>query len=221
MTTKDDSSRGDAGGAIPRLAPLAENDWDSRTRQLLSPVARDAGGRVPNVFTTLVRHPDLYERFMPFGGYLLRSGRLPGRVRELLILRTACLTRASYEWGRHVPLAKAAGVTEAEIERIPQGPDADGWAELEIHLLRAADELHREARLSDTTWEALSAHYDDADLVEITMLVGQYHMVAFLLNSAGTELDPGFDPAGFPPSADDTTATSTSTSSPTRSPEGA
>src|SRR3954471_5197848 len=106
MTTKDDSSRGGAAGAGPRLTPLAEDDWDSRTRQLLSPISRDADGRVPNVFTTLVRHPDLYERFMPFGSYLLRSGRLPGRVRELLILRTACLTRASYEWGRHVPLAK-------------------------------------------------------------------------------------------------------------------
>ncbi|MFD8543331.1 carboxymuconolactone decarboxylase family protein [Streptomyces sp. NPDC059649] len=216
MTTNDDSSRGSSAEAGPRLAPLAEDDWDSRTRQLLSLISRDADGRVPNVFTTLVRHPDLYERFMPFGSYLLRSGRLPGRVRELLILRTACLTRASYEWGRHVPLAKAVGVTEAEIARIPQGPDADGWAEPDTHLLRAADELHREARLSDATWQALSAHYDEADLVEITMLVGQYHMVAFLLNSAGTELDPGFDPAGFPASAEG----ATETSGPARSTEG-
>ncbi|BDM69711.1 carboxymuconolactone decarboxylase [Streptomyces nigrescens] len=216
MTTKDDSLRGGAAGAGPRLAPLAEDEWDSRTRQLLSLVARDAGGRVPNVFTTLVRHPDLYERFMPFGGYLLRSGRLSGRVRELLILRTALNTRASYEWGRHVPLAKEAGVTDAEIERVLYGPDADGWAELESHLLRAADELHRDARLSDATWEALSAHHDDADLVEITMLVGQYHMVAFLLNSAGTELDPGFGAAAFPASAEGTTGTS----NPARSAEG-
>ncbi|MET7795125.1 carboxymuconolactone decarboxylase family protein [Streptomyces decoyicus] len=216
MTTEDDSLRGGATGAGPRLTPLAEDGWDSRTRQLLSPVSRDAGGRVPNVFTTLVRHPDLYERFMPFGGYLLRSGRLPGRVRELLILRTAYHTRASYEWGRHVPLAKAAGVTEAEIARIPQGPDAEGWVEPDSHLLRAADELHRAARLSDTTWAALSAHYDDADLVEITMLVGQYHMVAFFLNSAGTELDPGFGPVAFPASAEGTTGTS----DPARSTEG-
>ncbi|KAB1141019.1 carboxymuconolactone decarboxylase family protein [Streptomyces luteolifulvus] len=212
MTTQDDPRRGDATGAGPRLTPLAEDRWDTRIRHLLALAPRDPGGRVPNIFTTLVRHPDLYERFMPFGAHLLRSGRLPGRVRELLILRTALHTGAIYEWGRHVPLAKAVGLTEAEIERILQGPDADGWAEYERHLLRAADELHFDARLSAATWEALAALHDDADLLEITLLIGQYHMVAFFLNSAGTPLDPGFDPPPFSPAAAGTTG-STATGS--------
>ncbi|MEV0405027.1 hypothetical protein [Actinoallomurus sp. NPDC050550] len=39
---------------------------------------------------------------------------------------------------------------------------------------------------------SLSEVHDEADLIEIVMLVGQDHMVAFFLNSAGVELDPGF-----------------------------
>ncbi|MGP4002404.1 carboxymuconolactone decarboxylase family protein [Streptomyces sp. 8N706] len=180
-------------GARPRLLPLSEDEWDTRTRELLAHAPRDPGGRVPNIFTTLVRHPELYERFMPFGGQLLRAGRLPGRVRELLILRTSYNTGAAYEWGRHVPLARAAGVTDTEIERVPHGPEAHGWAEPERYLLRAADELNRDARLSDSTWQALAVHHSAAELIEITMLVGQYHMVAFFLNTAGVELDAGFE----------------------------
>lgn len=183
--------------AQPRLTPLPEEHWDARTRTLLATAARDPGGRIPNIFTTLVRHPDLYEQFMPFGGQLLRSGRLPGRLRELLILRTSRNTAARYEWGRHLPLAKAAGVTEADIDRLAEGPEARGWTELERHLIRAADELNGGARLSDATWEVLSEHFTDAELIEIVMLVGQYHMVAFFLNTTGVELDPGFDSTGF------------------------
>ncbi|MEU6369356.1 carboxymuconolactone decarboxylase family protein [Streptomyces sp. NPDC046931] len=187
--------RADTG---PRLAPLPEDGWDPATRELLAPLPRDADGRLANVFTTLVRHPDLFRHFLPFGSHLLREGRLPDRTRELLILRTACNTRAGYEWGRHVPLARAAGVTDEEIRRICAGPEAQGWPPADAHLLRAADELHRDARLSTATWSALAAGHDEAQLIEITMLVGQYHMVAFFLNSAGTRLEPAYE-AETPP----------------------
>ncbi|MFJ4946972.1 carboxymuconolactone decarboxylase family protein [Streptomyces sp. NPDC088760] len=176
----------------PRLAPLPEDGWDPSARELLAPIPRDADGRLPNVFTTLVRHPGLFRHFLPFGTHLLRDGRLADRTRELLILRTARNARAPYEWGRHVPLARAAGLTDEEIRRVGAGPDAQGWTPADARLLRAADELHRDARLSAATWSALAADHDEAQLIEITMLVGQYHMVAFFLNSAGTPLEPGF-----------------------------
>ena len=181
----------------PRLEPLPEEQWDPRTRELLAAAPHDPEGGIPNIFTTLVRHPDLYERFMPFGGQLLGGGRLPGDVRELLILRTAWNTGSRYEWGRHLPLARAAGVTDADIDRLGEGPEAPGWTDLRRHLIRAADELHRVATLSDATWEGLAAHFDEAELIEIAMLVGQYHIVAFFLNATGVELEPGFDSTGF------------------------
>ncbi|MFF8933139.1 carboxymuconolactone decarboxylase family protein [Streptomyces paradoxus] len=183
--------------ARPRLTPLPEAHWDARTRELLTFAPRDSGGGVPNIFTTLVRHPDLYEQFLPFGGQLLVGGRLPGGLRELLILRTAWNTGARYEWGRHLPLARAEGVTDADIDRIGEGPEAPGWTGLQRHLIRAADELNRDATVSDTTWEGLAEHFGEAELIEIVMLVGQYHMVAFFLKATGVELEAVFDATGF------------------------
>ncbi|MFE0516964.1 carboxymuconolactone decarboxylase family protein [Streptomyces sp. NPDC058964] len=204
--THEHHHRPDRAAAVdtgPRLAPLPEDSWDPYTRELLAPIPRDADGNLANVFTTLVRHPALFRHFLPFGSHLLRDGRLPERTRELLILRTACNTRASYEWGRHVPLARAAGITEEEIRRVGRGPDAQSWTPADARLLRAADELHRDARLSAATWFALAADHDEAQLIEITMLVGQYHMVAFFLNSAGTRLEPGYETETLPaPAAD-------------------
>jgi alkylhydroperoxidase family enzyme len=93
-----------------------------------------------------------------------------------------------------VRIASRLGIERDAIDRVLGGPDAPGWSEHQAALLRAVDELHDDARLSDMTWEALSARYGDAQMIELVMLIGQYHMVAFALNSLGVELDEGLEP---------------------------
>ena len=175
----------------PRLAPLTDAEQDDQARELLSG-AGAGGGPTTNIFTTLVRHPGLFRRWLPFGGKLL-SGKLPARERELLILRTAWRCGSEYEWGQHVLMAKAAGVDAEEIERVKEDPDAAGWDPFDATLLRAADELHDASCIGDEVWSALAQRYDERQLIEVTMLVGHYHLVAFTLNSLGVEREPGVD----------------------------
>lgn len=183
----------------PRIPPLPEAEWDERARELLGR-AGVPGGETVNIFTTLVRHPRLLRHWLPFGGALL-TGSLPARDREILILRTAWLCRSEYEWGQHVRLARAAGLTSGEIGRIlttseDVSPDAGGWSPLEVALLRATDELHRDNCVGGDTWRVLAERYDDQQLIEVVMVVGQYHLVAGALNSFGVEREPGV--TGFP-----------------------
>ncbi|MGZ8734051.1 MAG: carboxymuconolactone decarboxylase family protein [Acidimicrobiia bacterium] len=178
----------------PRIAPLPETEWDERTRELLGR-AGVPNGETTNIFTTLVRHPRLFRHWLPFGGALL-TGSLPARDREIVILRTAWLCRSVYEWGQHVRLARTAGLTAAEIAQIAVGPTGSGWSTLEVALLRATEELHDDNCVGDATWHVLAEHYDDQQLVEVVMLVGQYHMVAGALNSFGVQPEPGVP--GFP-----------------------
>jgi len=172
----------------PRIPPLAPEDQDAQARELLGGVDGDAVAS--NIFATLVRHPGLFRRWLPFGGKLL-AGRLSPRNRELAILRTGWLCRSEYEWGQHVLLARRAGIVDEEIARVRQGPDAGGWTELETALLRAADELHDGACIGDDTWSVLAAHLDERQLIEVPMLIGHYHLVAFTLNSLGVRREPG------------------------------
>lgn len=157
----------------------------------LTAALRAPDGSELNIFTTLAHHPRLLKRWSAFGGVLLYGARLSGRDRELLIMRTAYRCRARYEWGQHVAFCHGAGITDDEIARIAAGPDAEGWSADDAMLLRAADELHDESRISDATWSALAARYDEQELIEVCMVVGQYHLVAFTLNSLGVETEPG------------------------------
>jgi 4-carboxymuconolactone decarboxylase len=173
----------------PRLAPLADEEQDEHVRELLEEV-RIPGAQAVNIFETLVRHPGLYRRWMPFAGKLL-GGKLPERDRELLILRTAWASRSAYEWGQHVRIAKAAGITDEEIERVVAAPAAPEWSSFDRTLLTAADELENDACISDRTWRALAERYDQKQLIEVPMLVGHYRMLAFALNSLGVQREPG------------------------------
>jgi alkylhydroperoxidase family enzyme len=93
-----------------------------------------------------------------------------------------------------VVYARAAGVDDGEIGRVAEGADAPGWNETESWLLRAADELHADHDLSDTTWAALRERYEDAQLLEIPFVVGQYSMLSMVANATGVPVEEGLAP---------------------------
>ena len=174
----------------PRVPPLAESEWSEEQRKLIA--EQKISGPVLNLYKTMLNHPTLYGPRYKFGSYLQRDSLLPPKTRELLILRTAALTGAEYEWGHHVEAAQKAGFSAEEIRRIKSGPDASGWSEEHAAVLRAADELRRETFVSDRTWATLAKHYDTKRLIEIIYTSGGYTMTALAINSLGIQLEPGF-----------------------------
>jgi 4-carboxymuconolactone decarboxylase len=180
---------------MPRIPPLPESEWSDELRPILEATPPDFDVRLGdnNIFPTLARHEQLFRAWLPFGGFLLGRGVLGARERELLILRTGFNCSSDYEWGQHARIAEHIGISREEIARVAAGPDAPGWSPVDAALLRAADELHDDAKIADDTWAALAESHDDRGLLEIAMLVGHYHMVAFALNSAGVELDAGLN----------------------------
>ena len=178
----------------PRIPPLAKSGWNEAQREILEPFERN--GRAWNVFTTMAQHPDLCRDWLVFGGHILNRSTLPARDRELLILRTGVVCNAEYEWAQHTRIGKAAGITDEEIARIIEGPDAQGWSVLDRNLLRAADELNADAFITDATWNALADHYSKEQMMDVVFTVGQYHLVSMALNSFGVQLDEGLE--GFP-----------------------
>jgi 4-carboxymuconolactone decarboxylase len=178
---------------VPRVPPLPEPEWGEELRAILDrrPPGIELRLGDNNIFTTLARHPDLLRAWLPFGGFLLGGGVLPARERELLILRTGYNCASDYEWGQHVRISEQLGIGSEEIAHCATGPDAPGLSPQDALLLRAADELHADSKISERTWELLRERYDERGLIEMAILVGQYHMVAFALNSLEVELDEG------------------------------
>ena len=175
----------------PRIPPLAPDPeaWDADTREVLGPMA--ATGRLLNIFRTLAQHPRLMKRWLVFGNHVLSKQTLPPRERELVILRMGWLCRSEYEWSQHVVIGKASGLSDEEIERIAEGPEASGWDAGDAALLRAADELRADAFITDATWTELSKRWDTQQLMDLVFTAGQYNLVSMALNTLGVQLEDG------------------------------
>jgi len=169
-----------------RVPPLPPQERDDRQAALV-----EAAGAEFGVFTTLVRNPDLFADFLPFGRRLLRESSLDARERELLIMRTAFRCGARYEWSHHEVIGRRAGLTDEDLAVLARA-EIDEREPARSLLLRVADELVAGHVLTDPTWADLAAAYPVPQIIEICMLVGEYAMLAGVLNSLGVQIEPGY-----------------------------
>ncbi len=173
-----------------RIEPLSESEWTDEQREVLE--SRYKEGVVYNVMGTLSRHWEAAKKFNVWAFHVMGDSQtLAPRERELLILRIGWLCQAEYEWGQHVLFGRQAGLSDEEIARIKKGPDDPAWDPFDASLLRAADELHAEALISDATWAALGERYNTQQLMDVVFTVGQYNLVSMALNTFGVQLDKG------------------------------
>lgn len=176
--------------SAPRVAPLQDAEMTDEQREALKPMAE--GGRpILNIFRTLARAPKALTRFNEWGSYVLsRRNSLPAREREIVILRVGYLCKSGYEFTQHTRIGLQAGLSEAEIANLKRGADA-GWSPADAALIRAADELVKDHFVSDATWAALSAHFDEKQRMDVVFTAGQYTQVSMFLNTFGVQLDAG------------------------------
>lgn len=144
----------------------------------------------PRLFTELGRHPRFFRSWLPLGAMLLLRGELARRDTEVVVLRTAWNCRCRYEWVQHAGLAERAGVDQATIAAVADGPGTPGLSAHDRLLLTAVDELHRDRVMTDTTHRQVAAALSERQMIELCALVGHYEMLAMILKTRRTTPEP-------------------------------
>lgn len=187
-------------GQVPRLPPL---DRESVAEEVQAATDHLRGGAVPGrrplaldaipeIMFTMCRFPGLWQRLMDLTIEIQgTAATLPPRDRKVAILRTGWLCQAPYEFGEHVNQAKRIGLTSEEIERITIGSSAPEWDAHDRAILRAAEELHEGAMVSDATWNRLAQRLDEQQLIELLVVIGQFTATAYFQNALRLRLEAG------------------------------
>ncbi|MCM0674513.1 carboxymuconolactone decarboxylase family protein [Micromonospora phytophila] len=144
------------------------------------------------LFRVLHRNPDLASRMRVLGGGLLAHGALSALDREIVIARVCALCHCEYEWGVHATVfANAVGLTADQLHATVRGTADDPvWPPRHRALVRAVDELHDTAHLSQPTWDALQRQYDASQLLEFLVLAGWYRTISYLANGLRLDNEP-------------------------------
>ena len=146
------------------------------------------------LFRTFAHNLEMSHALVGWGGYELSERlTLSMRHREIVIDRTCARCGCEYEWGVHVAFfASRVALTNAEVLSLTSGFAADPcWSDpAERLLIEAADQLHDTATVTASLLDALSVHFDDAQLLDLFMLAGWYHAISFAANAARVPLEP-------------------------------
>jgi len=166
------------------LEPLSPENWPPE----LADIHRDLVNPL-NIHNILAHHADLTLAWMPFRNHVVSNSSLEPRHRELLILRTAANCDADYEWQHHVQRGLEAGLSDAEIQWVKDGPMAKQWSPRERLLLQAADECHRDCKIGEETYRELRSRFNVHEQLDIIATVGMYITLALMIKTFGVALE--------------------------------
>jgi alkylhydroperoxidase family enzyme len=173
--------------ASPRIAPLV--DLTEELQTIMGGGINSPAGTPLNIFGTIAHHPKLLKRFMNFAGLFLNKGLLPGREREIVILRVGWNCQSVYEFGQHTVIGQRVGLSLTEIGALTKESSAHRWSTRDVALIAMSDELCADNCVTEATWKLLATDWKEDELIELVMVAGTYRLVSGFLNTMGVELD--------------------------------
>lgn len=173
---------------MPRLPLMSLEEMPEKTRQMI--VGGKSEMSVLNI-NKMVAHAEYSARhFMRLGNSLLSQAKLNARLRELAILRIAALCDSRYEWYQHERLARQVGVYSDQISAVKDGRDSVTFSDQERAVLRYTEEVTLNVKSTEESFRELTRFLDNQELVELTLTIGFYNLVARFLENTGVEIEP-------------------------------
>lgn len=143
-------------------------------------IRRRRGGRLTPLDGMLLHSPALADGWNSLLGAVRGASTLPADVRELVVLRVAELNGAAYEWAAHEPVAREAGMTDEQLASL-RGGDPSVLDGRQRAALAYTDAMTEKITVDDAVYQALGAHFDEQQIVELSVTVAAYNMVSRFL----------------------------------------
>ncbi len=170
--------------------PLVEKEQASDKIREVYQKVEDNGARVINLFKALANSPtNILLNVIRLGHSIIGQTGLPPKLRELAILRVARLSGSEYEWQQHVALALEVGAKQEQIDAISDWQNSSQFNDEERAVLQYTDEVAGKVSVSDQTFQALKKFLSDQTIVELTVTIGYYGMLARVLVPLQVEVD--------------------------------
>jgi 4-carboxymuconolactone decarboxylase len=142
-----------------------------------------------NIFRMLAGGETLLPAFVRFGNHLLYKTALDPVLREIAIVRVGALSGASYELYQHEAISRQLGMSDELIAAIHEGPESAVLDDAQREVLRYTDEVVRDVKASDETFEALRSRLSLQELEELTITIGFYMAVSRYLETFGVDIE--------------------------------
>ena len=143
-----------------------------------------------NVFRALLQNVPVTKAQSRLAAALMGSKTLDPRIRELVILRTGWRTKSEYEFCQHWAVARQMKMSEAEIIGVRDPANCRAYDDRDRAVLAMTDDLHEANEVSPATMAKLEQFFSSAELVELIIVTGFWHMMAGFLKTSKIPFEP-------------------------------
>ena len=175
---------------MARVSLILEQDHPELA-ELVEKFRAGRRGRMINIYRMLLNSPPLAESWFNHSNAVRWRTTLDGRLREIVIIRMGHLARCEYVLRQHVPaLALADGVTLAECDALADWKGTKSFDARERAALAYTDSMTRDIAVPDAVFAGVRRHFNERQVVELTVLIGTYNMNARVLRALELDLEP-------------------------------
>ena len=167
---------------------LEKNEVEPIAEELYGKMEKNSG-RVGNLFKALAHSQKILRDWSRLGTTLLLKGEISRKLLEIAIIRVGEINQAAYELAAHRRIGLESGLTQEQVDAIADCQSSDIFDELEKAILQFTDEVSRDIRVSDKTFNQLREHFTERQMVEMTVTIGYYHMVCRFLEPMQIDLE--------------------------------
>lgn len=140
-------------------------------------------GSVLLLYQMLLQSPAVASGWLNHLTGIRLNSSLPGDIREMVIMRVAILNRAPYEADQHAPIALKEGMSQAQLDSLPQWQQSDLFSPKERAILAYTDAMTRDVQVGDDVFADVRQYFNETLMVELTATVATYNMVSRFLEA--------------------------------------
>jgi 4-carboxymuconolactone decarboxylase len=173
---------------MSRVKILKNNEMSAESGQIVARI-EERGARVLNLYRVLAHNPDILRDCLKLGTTLLKKTSLSAKLRELAILHVAKITGSEYELAQHHPIALQTGITESQVQALDDWVKATCFNAEERAVLQYVGEVAQQVKVTDETFTSLKRYLGQKEIVELTLSIGYWGLIARMLVPLEVEID--------------------------------
>jgi 4-carboxymuconolactone decarboxylase len=175
----------------PRFPQLTMDRLNDAQRPLGEEIMKISSTGIGGPYNAMLRSPVLAQLLFDLFRYLRWETSVPTKLNELAILIIGRQWRSQVEWFAHAPIAAKAGLSADIIAELKANKRPSNMAEDEALVYDFVTELTTTKQVSDETFARAKKVINDQQIVDLTMVAGNYVMVAMLLAMSEQTVPPG------------------------------
>ncbi len=145
----------------------------------------EQGGKPHDMVKAMAMYPPLLEAMESLGNAVYPGGSIPRELKELIILQSSINNNCQFCTNSHIDIAKGLGISDDPVNMLEAKDVLKPPYRCALDYLDAIFEDSN--RIPELIFDQLREHYSEAEIVELTFLIGYINMLNWFNNALQVE----------------------------------